>query len=151
MQLIHSILSQRYQKINNIMDKTTGSEASQSINISFYYRGFSVQITKRDPKVDIEPILLDAKAMIEKSIGLGYLPSWNPETNKAALGVVVTPVVVPTVNQADRWLEQPVDKKMCPLHPTAELKARDGQYGVFWSHWLGKDPSTQKSLYCKGK
>lgn len=134
------------------METKTGSESPQSVNISFYYKGFAIQVTKRDPQIDIEPILLDAKAAIEKSIGIGFLPSWNPETNKAALGVVTTPVVVPEVIPSTNntgWIDQSTEGKMCPIH-NKPMVAKDGRFGVFYSHWLGKD-SSGKSLYCNGK
>jgi hypothetical protein len=55
-------------------------EAPVSINVRGYYKGFSVQITKRNAKgvIELEKIIQAVDNMIEK----GFKPSWAEETNK---------------------------------------------------------------------
>jgi len=54
-------------------------EAPVSINVRGYYKGFSVQITKRNAKgvVELEKIITAIDNMIKN----GFKPSWNDDTN----------------------------------------------------------------------
>ncbi len=51
----------------------------------------------------------------------------------------------PTTN----WLEEKGAVKICPIH-NQEMKAKEGKFGVFYSHWLGRD-AQGKPQYCNGK
>jgi hypothetical protein len=61
-----------------------------------------------------------------------------------------------TVNQSTDWMGERQGKtsmttgeNYCTIHKT-EMKGKEGRYGFFYSHWIGKDESG-KSLYCNGK
>lgn len=70
----------------------TGTESPQSVNITFYYKGFSVGVTKRRDDVDIAKLLTDAMNSIDWAIKAGMQPSWNADTNKqVAQQVTVKP------------------------------------------------------------
>ena len=62
----------------------TGQESPQSITVNFYYRGFSILLTKRDPSVEVKPLLEEAMKSIDWAILHNLQPSWNPETNAQA-------------------------------------------------------------------
>lgn len=61
-------------------------EAPLSINIGSYYKGFYVGWTRRSADGKVTPHVSGVKEFVEKLIEAGYVPSWNPETNKASLG-----------------------------------------------------------------
>ena len=61
-------------------------EAPISINIRAYYKGFSVQFTKRMEGNQLTPHVDGTLALIQKLIDKGFNPSWNEETNKAVNG-----------------------------------------------------------------
>lgn len=129
------------------MENKTGMESPQSINITLYYKGFAMQVTKRDPDVSVIALITESMKGIDWAIAQGLKPSWNDETNKTALGGQKSAQQANT--EAD-WLEKPVEGKMCPIHPNQEMKAREGKFGTFYSHSLGKD-TQGKWLYCNGK
>ncbi len=54
-------------------------EAPVSINVRGYYKGFSVQITKRNAKGEVE--LTKIMTAIDNMIEKGFKPSWNDDTN----------------------------------------------------------------------
>jgi len=60
-------------------------ESTQSITVQFYYKGFSILLTKRDPEIEVKPLLINAMASIDWAINNDLQPSWNAETNKEAL------------------------------------------------------------------
>lgn len=57
-------------------------ESPQSITVQFYYKGFSILLTKRDPETEVKPLLEDAMTSIEWAIERGLQPSWNKATNE---------------------------------------------------------------------
>ena len=56
-------------------------EAPASVTIRGYFKGYSVLITNRDPKVNVAPLLAKAMNGITWMIENGFKPSWNNETN----------------------------------------------------------------------
>jgi len=66
-------------------------EAPLSINIGSHYKGFYVGWTKRSADTTIADKISEVKKFIDGLVEAGYVPSWNPETNKAALGSAVPP------------------------------------------------------------
>ncbi len=53
-----------------------------SVTIQSYYKGFSVLITKRDPEVQVSPLIVQSMETINKLLELGFSPSWNQQSNK---------------------------------------------------------------------
>ena len=74
------------------------NEAPISGSIKGYYKGYSVQITNRDPSLNIEPLLDKAKWVVEWMEKNGFKPSWNEDTNTK-------------VNPSTKWMG---DGKKCP-------------------------------------
>lgn len=138
------------------MDSKTGSESPQSINITLYYKGFSMQVTKRDPDISVKDLVQEAMNGIDWAITQGLKPSWNDETNRTALGEQKKSVsqAPGETDPTNEWLDKGVAPKdsrpdYCFIHKVA-MKEKNGKFGVFYSHWLGKD-SYGKSTYCNGK
>lgn len=135
------------------MNDKTGAESPQSVTVQFYYKGFSILLTKRDPEVEVKPLLENAMASIDWAITNNLQPSWNKQTNEEVLQPTQKTIHAEQAlaSGTTDWKNESVDgaSKLCPIHNIA-MKARTGQYGTFYSHWLGKDQSG-KSLYCNGK
>lgn len=67
---------------NEVLQPQTGQESPQSVTIQFYYKGFSILLTKRDPEVLVKPLLTEAMKAVDWAIENNLQPSWNTETNK---------------------------------------------------------------------
>lgn len=140
------------------METKTGMESPQSISITLYYKGFSMIITKRDPSVSVIDLITESMKGIDWAIERGLKPSWNDETNRQALQPEQKKTIhteAQGVNQQAEWLEKPVTpaitrENFCSIHKV-EMKAREGRFGTFYSHTLGKNPNTGKWDYCNGK
>jgi hypothetical protein len=60
-----------------------GEEAPMSTSSVVYYRGVAVTITKRDPEIEIKPLIEQQFKLIDWALNeKKALPSWNMETNK---------------------------------------------------------------------
>ena len=62
------------------------TEAKMSGNIRGYYRGYSIQITNRDPDVEVKPLLQKMVQIAKFMESHDFEPSWNSDTNKKAEG-----------------------------------------------------------------
>lgn len=62
---------------------STNQEAPISVNIKAYYKGFGLQITKRDPEEKASPLLKQAMETIDWMVEHDFKPSWNEDTNKS--------------------------------------------------------------------
>lgn len=63
---------------------TLGQEAAQSVTVQFYYKGYSILLTSRDPSLLMKPLLEKAMKTIDICSTITDMkPSWNTETNKA--------------------------------------------------------------------
>ncbi len=60
---------------------TTGIESPQSVTVQYYYKGFSILLTKRDPDIEVKTLLKSAMDSIDWALGQGLMPSWNKQTN----------------------------------------------------------------------
>lgn len=69
----------------NVESPSEQPEAPASVTIKGYYKGFSVLITNRDPKVSVSPLLAKAINGINWMVENGFKPSWNDNTNGNAL------------------------------------------------------------------
>ena len=69
-------------QILEVLAETQSPEARQSGNVTGYYKGHSIQITCRDPHIDLDPIITKMKEAADKMASLGFLPSWNSLTNE---------------------------------------------------------------------
>jgi hypothetical protein len=82
-------------------------EAPEVMFVDLYFEGFHVGKTFRYTNTSLE----DAVSLIRKAQTMGFMPSWNPETNKAS-SQLKTPVVaqprVPQVhtNTSTEWQEE---------------------------------------------
>lgn len=137
-------------------EKPISTEASMSVTIQAYYKGFSVLITKRDPEAIVRPLVAQAMRTIDYMIKLDFKPSWNQDTNKQ-FAETRTPErpneeEIPPFND-DEFKEpitrEPVEQAdFCQIHKI-QMKERKGQYGPFFSH--AKKLSNGKFDYCSGK
>ncbi len=57
-------------------------EAPMSGNLRGYYKGYSIQITARDPEVKVKPLLDKLVEIADYMEENGFKPSWNEQTNK---------------------------------------------------------------------
>lgn len=57
------------------------NEAPMSVNVTAYYKGFSMQVTQRSRDVDVKPLVTEQMELINWLIEQGCKPSWNDETN----------------------------------------------------------------------
>jgi hypothetical protein len=74
----------------------TGMESMQSTTIQFYYRGFSILLTKRDESVSMQGLLSQAMLDIDWAITHNVQPSWNKATNEEVAEIALTdPAPVP--------------------------------------------------------
>jgi hypothetical protein len=89
-------------------------ESPQSITTQFYYKGFSILLTKRSLNTNTELLLQDTMATIDWAIAHSLKPSWNEETNKQALGS--TPAKTTTVAHPST----PGDYQREPVSQTVE-------------------------------
>ena len=104
-------------------------EAPQSGNVTGYFQGFSIQITCRNPAIDLKPLV---KKMSETAIymsSLGFLPSWNDQTNEAfkskstnGASIPVSPVLPPVASltpMPDLTIDGDKGQGgVCPVHGT---------------------------------
>lgn len=84
--------------INQEVEKNELPEAPMSINIRGYYKGFSIQLTKRMDEKSLELQVPKVMGVVDKMVEYGFEPSWNEATNKASLNpqtTVVAPSSVP--------------------------------------------------------
>ncbi len=112
---------------------TTGIESPQSITVQYYYKGFSILLTKRDPEVEVKPLLISAMASVDWAINTGLQPSWNLDTNKQALE---TKSVVHVEQKA-----LPVDEfqKTCYKCGAAMITSKQGKLYCKDKCWLKED------------
>ena len=123
------------QDIKDINETLTAGEAAMSANVRGYYKGFSIQITCRDPQVKVKPLLDKCVEIAEYMNNNGWKPSWNDTTNQAnnkpkTVTSEIGTTTVPT----------------CPYH-NKQMTLRDGQYGQYWSCGTKLDDGT----WCKYK
>lgn len=94
-------------------------EAPLSINIGSYYKGFYVGWTRRTADPKVKGRVAEIKEFVEILIKNGYVPSWNPETNKASLGQQTPPAQASTAPQIDLSINGADGKGgVCPVHGT---------------------------------
>jgi len=79
----------------------TNAESPQSVTTQFYYKGFSILLTKRDSDIKVMPLLTDAMTSIDWAIEQGLKPSWNEDTNKQASTPAVRPQNAPKLDKND--------------------------------------------------
>lgn len=125
---------------------STGTESSQSVSFTGYYKGFSVLVTKRDVDAAVKPLIDDAMKAIDYMLEMGFKPSWNDETNGKVLGTVKA--VTASVKRENVTSINP-NSKPCELHPGQNLYYKEGKFGGFWSHKVGDD-ANGKAIYCNG-
>ena len=141
------------------------NEAPMSVSITIYYRGVSMTITKRDSDAKIQPLVVSQMKLIDWMLDEKQAkPSWNSETNKEVLGESQMPQGVQKksipnqpeqIGKEANWLEEPIKpiitrENWCSIHKI-EMKVREGKFGTFYSHSLGKNNSTGKFEWCNGK
>lgn len=66
------------------------NEAPISGNVKIYYKGYSIQLTCRNPEVSIEPLFQKMLKIVNEAEKHDCKPSWNDDTNKK----VTQPAVV---------------------------------------------------------
>lgn len=113
----------------------TGMESPQSVSAVLYYRGVSITITKRDGETKIKPLVESQLQLIDWMIDeKACMPSWNPDTNKAALGTTVaTPLPLAVTNGAEATTS-PVAAILCATcKAPATHKTGIGKTGKPWS------------------
>lgn len=131
---------------------STGMESPVSLTIQGYYRGFSILITKRDAETKAQPLIEQSMEAIDYMVKLGIKPSWNPETNKAALGEerAVESNPMPSEDSSMEFPEEERDRDSivrpgwCAIH-RIKMYEKEGQYGKYWSH------GNRETGYCNGK
>lgn len=62
--------------------KVEFTESPISGNVRGYYKGYSVQITCRDPERPLKPLLVKMMQVANFMDARGFKPSWNDETNE---------------------------------------------------------------------
>lgn len=60
------------------------NEAPISGNVRLYYKGYSIQITCRDPQEEIKPLIEKMMQIADFADTHNCQPSWNDDTNKKA-------------------------------------------------------------------
>lgn len=108
---------------------TTGLESPQSINITLYYKGFQMSVTKRDQEIEVKGLIEEAMRGIDWAISQGLKPSWNEETNKEAL--------------KDQEVVKPVQQKALPVEQFQETCDRCGAKKI-----MSKKGNMVCSKYC---
>ncbi len=121
---------------------TESPEAPQSGNVTGYFNGFSIQITCRNPQIDLKPMVLKMKETAEYMSSLNFLPSWNETTNEALKikTAVVAPIATPPANPGiDLGISGTQGQGgTCPVHgaklvwKTGVSKTRNSSY-AFWA------------------
>ena len=74
-------MTKQDEKQANEVVSESNHEAPISITIVAYYKGFSLHLTKRDPKVEAAPLLRSVMKGIDWMIKNDFKPSWSPSTN----------------------------------------------------------------------
>lgn len=137
----------------NMSDEIVTIENPRSANVSMYYKGFSIQITIRDPKQKAFPLLEKMTRIVDYALSKGMKPSWNKLTNdeiaKDSPEVPQRPLHEPTDGMDDA-LDQAEDLTVhtCLVHNVA-MKKRTGQFGDFYSH--GRKYPDGTFEWCTGK
>ncbi len=57
-------------------------ESPQSVTVQYYYKGFSILLTKREADIEVKQLLQSAMDSIDWAILQGLKPSWNQQTNQ---------------------------------------------------------------------
>ena len=148
-------LSKDDQEFLEALPPTENPEAPQSGNVTGYFNGFSIQITCRDPKVELQPLVKKMSETATYMSSLGFLPSWNDQTNEAfrskstnGASIPVSPVLPPVANPTpmpDLTIDGDKGQGgVCPVHGTKLVwktgisktkKNADGSFKpyAFWS------------------
>lgn len=124
-------------------EHTQTSEAPKSLNIRAYYKGFSVQFTKRNDDEDLTPFVQQAQDLIDDLIVRSWNPSWNEQTNEKVSTVQSTPKLTPQVTTGTQ--KSVLANASCPIHNVPMLK---NKFGLF--HKNGEDENG-KAIWCKGQ
>lgn len=134
-------MTQDEQLMNDAIEEATKGEpmkaelpeAPMSINIRGYYKGFSVQLTKRLDENSLELQIPRVVGVIQKMIEYGYKPSWNEDTNGKTLAPQ-TPATAPQV----ALQATPASSPVCGIHRTpmvwkTGISKKTGKPYAFWS------------------
>lgn len=104
-----------FSDTENDSNTILGNEAAQSLNITFYYKGFNFQITQRDPNLHMKPLMEKAMKAIDYACTIPEMqPSWNTDTNKAIKEVKQESIPVESFQQ------------MCPNCNIPKIKSKKG-------------------------